>query len=67
MSHAACLSVTSTAAPGPPPPDAVVAELIERLGHAGAPLAGGLLQRLGELCAAAEDEDEDMEEEGGTR
>ena len=47
--------------PLPPSSPAVVAELVERLGPAGAPLAGGLLQRVGELCAAAED----AEEEGG--
>ena len=33
----------------------VAAELIKRLGRAGAPLAAGLLQRLGELCAGADE------------
>ncbi|GAB4822579.1 hypothetical protein N2152v2_009625 [Parachlorella kessleri] len=42
----------------------VVAELIERLGRPGAALAGGLVQRVGELCAGAEDADEEGAEAG---
>ena len=38
---------------------AVVGELLASLGHAGAPLAERLLQRLGELCAGAADIEED--------
>lgn len=46
-------------------PAAVVAELIEKLGRAGAPLAAGLLQRVGELCSAEEEMDDDDDGEGG--
>ena len=34
---------------------AVCAEMIERLGAHGAPLAGGLLERIGELCAGGDE------------
>lgn len=34
---------------------AVCAEMIERLGAQGAPLAGGLLERIGELCAGGDE------------
>lgn len=45
---------------------AVCAALFERLGRRGAPLAGPLLERVGELCATAAEaaEEADGEEEG---
>ncbi len=43
---------------------AVAGELLEKLGSDGAPLAEGLLLRLGEMCAGASDaaEEENMDE-----
>lgn len=39
----------------PPRPAAVCAEMLEKLGARGAPLAAGLLERLGELCAGGDE------------
>jgi ribosomal RNA-processing protein 12 len=47
-----------------------VAELIEKLGRPGAPLAEGLVQRVGELCAGAEDAEDAAgaaDDDGGAR
>ena len=42
-------------------PRAVAGELLEQLGTTGAPLAAGLLLRLGEMCAGASDAAEEEE------
>jgi ribosomal RNA-processing protein 12 len=43
----------------------VASELLGRLGRDGAPLAAGLVARLGDICAGAEDAAEEYEDVGG--
>jgi ribosomal RNA-processing protein 12 len=45
----------------------VATELMQRLGREGAPLAGGLVDRVGQLCAGGEDAAEDGEGGGDAR
>lgn len=46
---------------------AVAGELLEKLGSEGAPLAEGLLLRLGEMCAGASDAAEEGNDEGSSK
>lgn len=46
---------------------AVAGELLEKLGSSGAPLAEGLLLRLGEMCAGASDAAEEGADEASDK